>query len=133
MRTRSQVFAAGMVLATLQLAGPAHAQPAFQVRDIGTAIDVSQQGADFAVMEGVLYFPFSDGIHGTEVWRSDGTEAGTRMVKDYDTAAVADRVTAWSASAAEHCCDSSAALASSKAHCGQRRENPPFWSLNSTG
>ena len=50
------------------------------------------------------------------------------------------RVTASSASAAEHCCDSSAALASSKAQCGQGskaqcgqlEENPPFWLLNST-
>ena len=71
--------------------------------------------------------PRSTGVAGTAV-------LGTRLaIEDYDTAAVADRVTAWSASAAEHCCDSSAALASSKAHCGQRREIPPFWSLNSTG
>jgi hypothetical protein len=43
-----------------------------------------------------------------------------------------DRVTASSASATEHWCDSSTALANSKAHCGQVEEDPPFWLLNST-
>ena len=33
-------------------------------------------------MNGTLFFTANDGVNGTELWKSDGTAAGTLMVKD---------------------------------------------------
>jgi ELWxxDGT repeat protein len=36
----------------------------------------------FVKLNGIIYFPYDDNIHGCELWESDGTPTGTKMVKD---------------------------------------------------
>jgi uncharacterized repeat protein (TIGR01451 family) len=76
-----------VVLAGLALvdAAPGSSQPAFQVADIATGSSVvprSPFGRNFAAADGTVFFFADDGLHGLELWRSDGTEDGTFLVKD---------------------------------------------------
>ena len=40
--------------------------------------------SDLGDVGGTLFFTADDGIHGRELWTSDGTEEGTVLVKDID-------------------------------------------------
>jgi large repetitive protein len=64
-------------------AASASAQPTL-VKDVNTT-DVRGPftfAADLAQIGGVVFFGFTDSTHGYELWRSDGTAAGTQLVKD---------------------------------------------------
>ena len=51
------------------------------VKDIFPGTSFSQP-SELTNVNGTLYFIANDGIHGKELWKSDGTEEGTVMVKD---------------------------------------------------
>lgn len=55
------------------------------VHDINSQPAGSDPGS-FAEINGIVYFAANDGIHGRELWRSDGTEKGTYLVRDIDSA-----------------------------------------------
>ena len=75
----------GLVYAlfALLLAAPAEAQLARMVRDINTKpSNAGSLPGNLITLNGIAYFSAYDGANGSELWRSDGTGAGTWLVKD---------------------------------------------------
>ena len=52
-----------------------------RIKDIQPGAGMSEP-AGFTAMGGKLYFVADDGVHGRELWVTDGTSAGTKLVKD---------------------------------------------------
>ncbi len=71
-------------LAALPL--PVQSQPAYMVADLSQQIHRDHEGTPFpmevAELAGVGYFFHDDGIHGSELWRSDGSALGTYLLRD---------------------------------------------------
>jgi ELWxxDGT repeat protein len=80
-RTLLALFALSLVLAT-----PMAAQPASRVTDLNTTLDGGTDlwpaAGQFVPLGGLVLFNVADGVHGTELWKTDGTEAGTALVQD---------------------------------------------------
>ena len=78
--------ARSLVLLFLLAGLPAvQAQPPFLVRDINTAqapLQLWDDRDEMAAVGSQLFFVWDDGIHGNELWESDGPAAMPHLVRD---------------------------------------------------
>src|SRR6476660_3378988 len=80
------IRAVAAVLVLLVGGHAAHAQPpaAFLVRDLESSppVPTSRSPLPQAALGGWVYFSAQDPEHGNELWRTDGTAAGTELFSD---------------------------------------------------
>jgi ELWxxDGT repeat protein len=90
-RWRVTSLATSAVAATvLLLAGSALAAETSQlVKDVQLGANGSRP-SQLTWVKDTLFFVADDGAHGRELWRSDGTDSGTRLVKDINVAGHSD-------------------------------------------
>ena len=62
--------------------GFAFAQMPYMVKDIDTLIATGNGFANFTDLNSTVIMTGTDSLHGTELWRSDGTPQGTYILKD---------------------------------------------------
>ena len=68
------------LLTKLRSTAPSNAPQ--MVLDINSTIAVGSSPEDLLTIGNTTYFTADDGIHGRELWKTDGTAAGTMIVKD---------------------------------------------------
>src|SRR2546422_1860327 len=86
MRRHSRLLVAGSVAVLLvafqtgvRVAEPA--QPSL-LKDINTLVSGSSSSPNqFTIVGGIAFFTAADGPHGRELWETDGTPAGTHLLK----------------------------------------------------
>ncbi len=61
--------------------------------NLTSCCDLSSIPAELTNVNGALYFIADNGTHGRELWRSNGTEAGTQMMKDIYPGAIGSNAT----------------------------------------
>lgn len=72
------------LIAALARPSAAASPPAFRIADIETSVDTRGSSSPLlqARLGDWLYFSATDSLHGEELWRTDGTAAGTQLVAD---------------------------------------------------
>jgi ELWxxDGT repeat protein len=90
MMTRSPALACSLTLVAVLLGPAGLLRSAAQAQPFDLPVrlvKVIVPGAGSLDVNGVLFFLANDGSHGYELWRSDGTPAGTVLVKDINPGA----------------------------------------------